>query len=93
MLLKGKVAVVTGGGRGIGRAIAKKFAEEGASVVVTARSQKEIDEVSKEIQAGGGKATRVVADVSREKDCDQIVNSARNAFGAIHILVPECLAR
>jgi NAD(P)-dependent dehydrogenase (short-subunit alcohol dehydrogenase family) len=87
MLLKGKVAVVTGGGRGIGRAIAKKFAEEGASVVVTARSQKEIDEVSKEIQAGGGKATRVVADVSREKDCDQIVNSARNAFGAIHILV------
>src|ERR1700726_1677615 len=87
LLLKDRVAIVTGGGRGIGRAIAKKFAAEGASIVVTARSQEEIDEVSAEIQAVGGKASSVVADVSREEDCHKIVNGARKAFGRIHILV------
>jgi len=87
MLLKEKVAVVTSGGRGIGRAIAKKFATEGASMVVTARSQKEIDEVSAEIRAAGGEASSVVADVSREQDCQKIVDRARQAFGRIHILV------
>lgn len=54
--------------------------------MITARRQKEIDDVSKEIHSGG-KAISVVADVSREKDCEEIVNSARKAFGAIHILV------
>jgi len=87
MLLRGKVAVVTGGGRGIGRAIARKFAAEGASVVITARTEQEIGEVAKEIRTDGGKASSVVADVSGEKDCEEIVSSARKAFGVIHILV------
>ncbi|HKV03855.1 MAG TPA: glucose 1-dehydrogenase [Candidatus Acidoferrales bacterium] len=87
MLLKGQVAIVTGGGRGIGRAIARKFAAEGAAVVVTARSDNEIRQVVAEIQSGGGKAAAVTADVSREADCKKIVDAARGAFGAVHILV------
>jgi 3-oxoacyl-[acyl-carrier protein] reductase len=87
MLLRGQVAVVTGGGRGIGRAIAKKFAAAGASVVVSARTEKEIEQVALEIQDAGGKAASVAGDVAREPDCEKIVREARNAFGAIHILV------
>lgn len=87
MLLKRKVAIVTGGGRGIGRAIARKFAAEGAPVVVVARSEDQVLEVVAEIQAAGNEAAAVVADVSREQDCEKIVRSAREAFGAIHILV------
>jgi 3-oxoacyl-[acyl-carrier protein] reductase len=87
MQLKRQVAIVTGGGRGIGRAIARKLAGEGAAVVVTARSEKEIREVAAEIQQAGGRATAVAADVSQEADCEKIVKAARDAFGAIHILV------
>ncbi len=87
MLLRGKVAIVTGGGRGIGRAIAKRFACEGAAVLLAARTEAEIRQVALEIESGGGKAIAVVADVSREADCERIVLTARNEFGAIHILV------
>lgn len=87
MLLKDQVAIVTGGGRGIGRAIAHKFAAEGAAVVLAARSQKEVEEVAAEIQRAGGRPAVVVADVSLESDCEKIVTVARKAFGAVHILV------
>jgi NAD(P)-dependent dehydrogenase (short-subunit alcohol dehydrogenase family) len=83
----GQVAVVTGGGRGIGRAIARKFAAAGAAVLVTARTEMEIAQVASDIREKGGQASFVVADVSRESDCEQIVSAARQAFGAIHILV------
>ena len=87
MLLKGQVAIVTGGGRGIGRAMARKFAAEGAVLVIAARTPSEIAEAAHEIQSGGGRATAVAADVAREADCEKIVQAAREAFGAVHILV------
>jgi len=87
MLLKGRVAIVTGGGRGIGRAIARRFAAEGAAVVVAARSGGEIGAVAAEIQTSGGKAAAVQADLSREADCRKVVEGAREAFGQVDILV------
>jgi len=87
MLLQGQVAIVTGGGRGIGRAIARRFALEGSAVVVTARTEAEIEQVVAEIERAGGRASAVTADLACEADSEKILRAARKAFGAIHILV------
>jgi NAD(P)-dependent dehydrogenase (short-subunit alcohol dehydrogenase family) len=87
MLLAGQVAIVTGGGRGIGRAIARQFASAGAAVVVAARTKSEVDRAAAEIQTAGGRAFAVTADLGDEADCEKIVQAARQAFGAIDILV------
>jgi NAD(P)-dependent dehydrogenase (short-subunit alcohol dehydrogenase family) len=87
MLLEGKIAIVTGGGRGIGRAIARRFAAEGARVLVAARTGSEVQNVAHEIEAAGGNAASVAADVSKEEGCEQIVAAARRAFGPVDILV------
>ena len=83
MKLKDKVAVVTGGGRGIGKAIAEAFAREGAHVIVTAaRAGGEIEEVAAKI-AG----TAVMADVSQQEDVEHLVHSVSRKFGRIDVLV------
>ncbi len=86
MLLRDRVAVVTGSGRGIGRAIAGVFAGEGAAVFLCARSEAELASAAAEI----GKAGTVgyaVADLTKEEDCAQVVAAAHAKFGRIDILV------
>jgi NAD(P)-dependent dehydrogenase (short-subunit alcohol dehydrogenase family) len=87
MLLKNKIALITGSGRGIGQAIARLFAEEGAPVFLTARTEKELAAAAKEISVNGGRAAYAAADLAREADCARIVAAAQEKFGAIDILV------
>src|SRR5580700_12042428 len=87
MSLTGKVAVITGGGRGIGRAIARRFAAEGAGVLVAARTESEVRTVVAEIEQSGGRAAFVTGDVSQEADCAHIVATAEAQLGRISVLV------
>jgi 3-hydroxybutyrate dehydrogenase len=87
MLLQAKVAVITGGGRGIGRAMALRFAGEGAAVVVAARTKTEIEGVAKEVRDAGGRAAAVAADVADEKQCENLIRAAAAEFGSVDILV------
>jgi len=82
-----RVAIVTGGGRGIGKAIAQGFAREGARVVVTARTADEIADVAHEIVLAGGEAIGVVCDVSDEANVQQMVDETISQWGRIDILV------
>ena len=85
--LRGAVAVVTGGGRGIGRAIALRLAAAGAHVVVTARSAGEIESVARLIKQRRGHATAIACDVSSGDDVEQLVARAEATMGPIDILV------
>ncbi len=87
MKLNGKVAIVTGGGRGIGRETALLFAEHGAKVAVAARSAKEISDVAEEILRAGGEAVGISADVSREDEAQRIIDNTLGKFGQVDILV------
>jgi len=82
-----KIVVVTGGSRGIGRAIALAFGEAGASVVVAARNVNFLEEVVKEIKAMGGDAFYVKCDLTRDKDIFSLVKTTLDRYGRIDILV------
>ncbi len=85
--LEGKVAVVTGANSGVGAAIARLFAAEGASVVMAARRKEALDEVANEINQTGGRTLAVPCDISKPEDPDRLVQTAIDAFGKIDILV------
>jgi 3-oxoacyl-[acyl-carrier protein] reductase len=86
--LAGKVGVVTGASKGIGAAIAKQLAAEGASVIVNYASSKEgADQVVNEITREGGKAVAVQGDVARSKDVERLFAETKKAFGRLDILV------
>ena len=85
--LSGKVAVVTGGNAGIGEAIAKAFAREGASVVITGRRQGELDRVVNDILQAQGKAVAVAGSVTDEHSAQEAVRQTVQQFGQLDILV------
>ncbi len=87
LFLKGKVAIITGSGRGIGKGMAKTLCEEGAKVVVNDYYEDRAQETAKELRDAGGTAIGIQADVVERKSVDAMVERARKEFGPIDILV------
>jgi 3-oxoacyl-[acyl-carrier protein] reductase len=85
--LAGKVAIVTGGSRGIGLAIARSLAEDGASVVVSGRDAARLDAAVKELEALGAPALAVAADAGKREDVDRLIEVTRERFGRIDVVV------
>ena len=85
--LEGRVAIVTGASRGIGRVVALCLAEDGTSVVVSGRDAARVETAAKEMEALGAPVLGVAADVARREDVDRLVDSTRERFGRIDILV------
>lgn len=87
MKLKGKVAIVTGAGRGIGKGIALRLAQDGAEVVVSDINIENANKVGEEIKAGGGRALVHQTDVTKEKDVQELIDITVAEFGRLDVMV------
>lgn len=85
--LSGKVAIITGSTKGIGKAIAERMAEQGASVVISSRNQDVCDDVAADIVARGGRAIGVPCNINYKEQLESLVEKTNSAFGDIDILV------
>lgn len=85
--IDGKIALVTGAGRGIGKAISLRLAASGCRMVLTARSRDQLEDVRSEITAGGGQAASIVADLTRDEEIERVVEEAPRAFGPVDFLI------
>jgi len=91
--LDGRTAILTGVGPGVGEHVAKAYAELGANVVISARSQDRLDRIAAEINAAaGGRALAVATDAGEKADLENLVDKAREAFGSIHIIFNNAAA-
>ena len=93
MQLQGKVALVTGAGRGIGKALALGFAREGADVIAVARTLAEVQATAREVCALGTRALAIQADVSRLDDVRPMADQLQDRFGRLHVLVNNAALR
>jgi len=87
MDLKGKIVIVTGAGKGIGRETALSLAREGCRVVLVSRTEDELEKVKKEIEEIGGKALMVAVDISKKQNIDRILELTLKEFGRVDILI------
>ena len=87
MDLKGKIVVITGASRGIGKSFAERFAREGSDLVLCARTKKDLEETQKRCEKYGVRCVSVIADVTKSSDVKKVIQTALKMFGKIDILV------
>lgn len=87
MELENRVAMISGGSKGLGAALARRFAEEGASVSICARGEEELEEVASEVRGTGAKCVAVTADVTDAGEVETWVSETLDAFGEVHAFV------
>lgn len=87
MRLKDKIAIVTGGGQGIGHGIARMFIREGAKVVIAQRTEETLERMKREITEMGGDALILTVDVRKEEDVERMIDATRERFGGLDVLV------